>query len=245
MKYIAAASIFAIAIIIGCIPLIFTRSNKLKSLLDYCNALTTGLFLGVGLTHLLPEAVEHFIENSSDQITSIFVVCAATAIILHAIEHTGKKIAKNRSNHAHWISYFLIIVLSIHSVLEGFVLGFELNPKYEMTMFIAIMAHKGAASFSLITNMLTNYISRYRTIVCLILFSITTPAGILLGKNMLDINLANTNNLIQPYFDSMAAGTFIYIAISNNPYSVEKHRAINISLAIFGFLMMAFLSSFI
>jgi len=234
MKYIAAASIFAIAIIIGCIPLIFTRSNKLKSLLDYCNALTTGLFLGVGLTHLLPEAVEHFIENSSDQITSIFVVCAATAIILHAIEHTGKKIAKNRSNHAHWISYFLIIVLSIHSVLE-----------YEMTMFIAIMAHKGAASFSLITNMLTNYISRYRTIVCLILFSITTPAGILLGKNMLDINLANTNNLIQPYFDSMAAGTFIYIAISNNPYSVEKHRTINISLAIFGFLMMAFLSSFI
>lgn len=246
MKILAATSIFVIAIVMGSIPLFFARSNKLKSLLEYCNALTTGLFLGVGLTHLLPEAVEHFQEHGiQGSPTSVFIVCAATAIALQIIEKTGKKIANNNNSHAHWLSYFLIIILSIHSILEGLVLGFELNPKYEMTIFLAIMAHKGAASFSLITNMITSNIQRYKTIISLFFFSLTTPIGVILGKNMLDINLIGAHTLLQPYFDSMAAGTFIYIAITNNPYTSKNTKNINAVLAILGFVIMAFLSSFI
>jgi len=246
MKIIAAISIFVIALVMGAIPLIFARSARLKSLLTYCDALTTGLFLGVGLIHLLPEAIEHVIEQQlPGSLTGIFTTCAATAIFLQAIEHTGKKIARHSNDHSSWISYFLIVILSIHSALEGIVLGVELSPKYEMTLFVAIMAHKGAAAFSVITNMLTNDISRYKAITALVFFSLATPLGILLGKNLLDTHWIEANHYIQPYFDAMAAGTFIYVAISHNPYRKAQHHAINISLSILGFLAMAFLSSYI
>ena len=90
MKIIAAVSILIIALVMGAIPLIFARSSRLKPQLTYCDALTTGLFLGIGLIHLLPEAIEKQLPGS---LTGIFSICAATAIILQAIEHTGKKLA--------------------------------------------------------------------------------------------------------------------------------------------------------
>lgn len=241
MKIIAAVSILVIALVMGAIPLIFTRSSRFKSKLTYCDALTTGLFLGIGLIHLLPEAIEKQLPGS---LTGIFSICAATAIFLQVIESTGKKIANHKNNHSFWISYFMVVILSIHSVLEGFVLGVELNPKYEMSLFIAIMAHKGAAAFSVITNMLTNHISRHKSIIALVLFSLATPIGILLGKNLLDTHWIEANQYIQSHFDAMAAGTFIYLAISHNPSRKVKHHTINIGLSILGFLAMAFLSRF-
>lgn len=246
MKIIAAVSIFLIAFIVGAIPLIFVRSRRLKSLLTYCDALTTGLFLGIGLIHLLPEAIEQVItQQPPGSITAIMVICAATTILMYTIEYTGKKMARQNSLHSAWVSYLLMIVLSIHSVLEGLVLGIESDTKYVMTLFIVIMAHKGAAAFSVITNMLMNHISRYKTIISLVLFSLATPLGILLGKTLLDTHWIETNRHIQPYFDAMAAGTFIYVAISHNPNRNAHNRAINISLSIFGLLAMAFLSRFI
>ncbi|MEE3003229.1 MAG: ZIP family metal transporter, partial [Pseudomonadota bacterium] len=130
MKYFAATAIFFVGLIIGSIPLFFSSSKKLKALLEYCEALTTGLFLGVGLTHLLPEAVAKYLEQSppGSQPTTIFAICAGTAIVLQIMESTGRKIARKNNEHAHWLSYFLIMVLSVHSILEGLVLGFEMNP---------------------------------------------------------------------------------------------------------------------
>ncbi|MEE3002985.1 MAG: ZIP family metal transporter, partial [Pseudomonadota bacterium] len=128
-----------------------------------------------------------------------------------------------------------------HSILEGLVLGFEMNPKYEMTIFIAIIAHKGAESFLLVTNILASNMSRIKAIVGLVLFSLTTPVGVIIGENMVTAQLPGTHNFIQPYFDSMAAGTFIYIAITNNPYS-SRFNAI---LALIGFCTIAFISSII
>lgn len=246
MKIIAAVSIFLIAFVIGAIPLIFVRSRRLKSLLTYCDALTAGLFLGIGLIHLLPEAVEQVIaQQPPGSTTAVIALCTATTILMYAIEYTGKKMARQNSLHSAWISYLLMIVLSIHSILEGLVLGIESDTKYVMTLFIVIMAHKGAAAFSIITNMLMNHIARYKIIISLVLFSLATPLGILLGKTLLDTNWLETNRYIQPYFDAIAAGTFIYIAISHNPYRNPHNHTVNISLGIFGLLAMAFLSYFI
>ena len=63
MKDIAIVSTFIISILTGVLPILFNQSYKMKTFLHYCDALTVGLFLGVGFTHLLPEAVEHFNEH--------------------------------------------------------------------------------------------------------------------------------------------------------------------------------------
>lgn len=241
MKYTAAISILTIAIAIGSIPLIFSRSERLKSPLEYCNGLTNGLFLAVGLTHLLPESISQYIlAAKTNSPWTIIAICIMTIAALRIIENIGNTVTTNYNNNSHWLSYLLILVFSLHSILEGLILGFELNPQYEMTIFIAIMAHKGAEALSLITNMITHGFSRYKTIFYLVFFSLTTPLGILIGKNMIDLNMTGSNSEVIAFFNSMAAGTFIYIALTNNTCLCNKN--VNSFLMAIGFLFMTLIS---
>lgn len=246
MKEIAGLSIFMIAIILGSTPILFSESRAFKSSLVYCNAVTTGLFLSIGLTHFLPDALDLYAQVSpSSSNTLIFIICAATALTMQIIEQTGKKI--NSKTKRAWLPYFLMMLLSIHSLLEGFVLGIEVNPKYALTIFIAILFHKGAEAFSITTNMLANNISKRSCIISLAFFSLVTPIGIIIGSFILNINWIQTDNMIQPYFDALAAGTFIYMAIENAHYKQNKNsnKIILVILAILGFLAMSAISNII
>lgn len=243
MKTFAAVAIFAVTLLMGAVPIAFSSSKKLKSLLNYCNALTTGIFLSIGLIHLLPEAVERFTASSTNDPTVIFIYCAATALVLQVIETIGKRISKE--DNSKYLPYFLAVVLAIHSILEGCVLGFESNPSYAVAIFIAIIAHKGAESFSLITNMVTHNISRNISIAVLIIFSFMTPIGIFTGAFLINSSWIKANNVLQPYFNAAAAGTFIYMAINNKSYKNKNNITIHIALALIGFTFMAILSHYI
>lgn len=245
MKGLAGFAIFMIAIIIGSMPILFSGSRGFKSALVYCNAVTTGLFLSIGLTHFLPDALESYALINPSSNTLIFVICASTALTMQILEQTGKKI--NSKVKRTWMPYFLMLLLSIHSLLEGFVLGIEVNPKYAFTIVVAILFHKGAEAFSITTNMLANNISKKSAIVSLLLFSLVTPTGIVIGAEMLNTSWIQTDNIIQTYFGAIAAGTFIYMAIENVHYKQNKksNKIMLVTLAILGFLSMSVISDII
>lgn len=239
-------STFIVSITIGSLPIFFVKVNKFKSLIKYSDNLTRGLFLGIGLTHLLPEAANSFIQNNpNSSSTFIYIVCASVAILLQGFEEATKRISSKKTCYSSWMPYFLMIVLSIHSLLEGFVLGIESNFKYAMTIFIAIMAHKGAETFSLITSMVTNKIKTTITSTCLVTFSLITPIGIALGNYLTSNSLMIDNYSIQPFFDAMAAGTFIYMSISHNKCRIHSSGILSNVISGIGFLIMAVLSQFI
>ena len=54
--------IWAIAFVFGLLPLCFNNCRKDLRLLNYANAFSAGIFLGIGFFHLMPEASESF-EN--------------------------------------------------------------------------------------------------------------------------------------------------------------------------------------
>ena len=54
--------IFTISLIFGLLPLCFNNCRKDLRLLNYANAFSAGIFLGIGFFHLMPEATENF-EN--------------------------------------------------------------------------------------------------------------------------------------------------------------------------------------
>jgi zinc transporter 1/2/3 len=54
--------IWAISFIFGLLPLCFNNCRKDLRLLNYANAFSAGIFLGIGFFHILPEATENF-EN--------------------------------------------------------------------------------------------------------------------------------------------------------------------------------------
>lgn len=239
MKELAGLAIFMISIIIGSIPILFSQYREFKSALVYCNAVTTGLFLSLGLTHFLPDALASYAKINPSSNTMIFIICAATALTMQIIEQTGKKI--NSKVGRAWLPYFLMFLLAIHSLLEGFVLGIEIDPKYALSIVIAILIHKGAEAFSITTNMLANNLTKKATVISLALFSLVTPFGITIGAYILNSSWIRTDHIIQTYFDAIAAGTFIYMAIENVHYKQHKksNKIILVTLAILGFLLMA------
>ena len=54
--------IFTISLIFGLLPLCFNNCRKDLRLLNYANAFSAGIFLGIGFFHLMPDATENF-EN--------------------------------------------------------------------------------------------------------------------------------------------------------------------------------------
>ena len=236
MKYLEAFFIFLSSIILAIIPLQMKKDISLKSSIKYCNALTNGLFLGIALTHFLPEAVHHFKENYPNKsILFIFLTVAAGIFLIWLFENVSRKIADKNFIQQSWTSYLALIILSIHSIIEGLVLGLEINPKYEITIFLAIIAHKSIETFSLVMNMIRNNIVRNKIIAAIFFFSITTPIGIIIGKSFLEVNVFQQHSHIKAYFDAVASGTFIYIALSHKT-NISKY--VNLFLSLVGFTLM-------
>jgi len=62
IKIVYLITIWIISFIFGLLPLCFNNCRKDLRLLNYANAFSAGIFLGIGFFHLLPEATENF-EN--------------------------------------------------------------------------------------------------------------------------------------------------------------------------------------
>lgn len=107
--------------------------------------------------------------------------------------------------------YILFIAFGIHALSEGLAIGLTKTFNDWLGIFIAIFAHKWAEALSLGISFLKE-IDVYgwkNRVYCLIIFSLSTPIGVLLG-----VFLMSVNKLYQSVFLGIAAGTFIYIACS-------------------------------
>ena len=82
-----------------------------------------------------------------------------------------------------------------------------------LVIFLAIIAHKGAAAFALIVDFQRNGLPQARITRVLILFASMTPLGIVLGTVLDRLLAASYGRLFEGIFDSLAAGTFIYVAV--------------------------------
>jgi zinc transporter 1/2/3 len=81
-----------------------------------------------------------------------------------------------------------------------------------LTIFIAIMAHKAMAGFALGVNYRRTGASLRRTVRVAALFASMTPAGILAGTAIYALISIGGRDLFEAIFNSIGAGTFLYIA---------------------------------
>ena len=111
--------------------------------------------------------------------------------------------------------YMLTVVLSVHSLIAGIALGAETTVSMAAIILFAILAHKGSAAFALGVSLLRAGIPAGRVRRIVLLFSITTPAGIMLGAGLTQLMTGAGEALFEAGFDALAAGTFLYVAISH------------------------------
>ncbi len=212
-KVILAIIVFLVAIIGGLWPFI-KKINHLTSEeiteFDFPvgESVASGIFLGAGLLHMLPDAVKDFSKAGYDY-PFAFLIAGASFLLLLLLEHISVSLKHHSAQLFSSIALLTVTMLSIHSFLEGAAVGLAASFATTIIIFIAIIAHKGAASFALSINLNRSHIGLTYRIIAFSIFVLMTPLGIFSG----DWILATTQHgtLLTPIFSSLAAGTFLYI----------------------------------
>ena len=102
-----------------------------------------------------------------------------------------------------------MIALSVHSLFEGIDVGITHTLEDVWTLLLAIALHKGAAACSLGISLVKTFPDDFALCRWLVFtFALATPLGIIIGMNIPD------SPVMDVVFNSLAAGTFLYIACS-------------------------------
>uniref|UniRef100_A0A0K0G3E1 Zinc transporter ZIP2 (inferred by orthology to a human protein) n=1 Tax=Strongyloides venezuelensis TaxID=75913 RepID=A0A0K0G3E1_STRVS len=164
-------------------------------------------------------------------------------------EEYGEEIPPHYEEHVNAVGNVLksitfTLIISVHSVLEGFALGVQ-NKKISMyTLFASLVLHKGVEAFSVGLQVAKTNLKRKRFVVfSIMIYSLTTPLGALLGVILrsANFNIVLKDGLIF-VFESLAAGTFLYVTFFEilAHEKANKFNTLKQLLAIFiGFLMIS------
>jgi zinc transporter ZupT len=226
--------IFAVAMI-GALPPLYRKWSSRQ--LHLFIAFGAGVFLGAIFLHLLPDALADGSSSAASGtiLLGFLLILLVERIILGRHElHCDDGCA-----HRHEIvGITAMIGLSVHSLTAGFGLGVGMtNPEIGLIIFIAIIAHKATAAFSLSTIFHLADFSIRKTLVLIFLFSLMTPLGALITlpfiESLREINLAVPTGL--------TAGTFLYVATIDllpEAFHSDKERASTFIWLIFGVFIM-------
>lgn len=203
-----ALIIFAITVAAGSIPFIMKLQNPDRFDFPAGEALANGVFLGAGLVHMLSNSASNFIGLGFSYPWA-FVISGATFLLFLLSEHIGFFVEGNHKNQSLFIALTSTVMLSIHSFFAGAALGISDSYALAIIIFLAIIAHKWAASFSLSLYINKTSLKLSTRVIYFLVFSLMVPLGVFFGD--LVHHHYVSNKLLQPIFSSIAAGTFIYL----------------------------------
>ena len=218
IKVLSGFSVLAVGIIGGLIPLLVAARQTSRRFFSLGNALAGGIFLGVGLMHLLPEADEVLSEMYDYPLAAL--LAAAGMVTLLWVDRVLFEAAR-RSSGGEGVNrrprriypVVLLIALSIHSLVAGVALGLEPEVAASVLVVIGILLHKGSAAFALMVSAHSAGMEKRGLRVLLTTFVLMTPLGILVGTLAAEILEGRLAELSEGVFNALAAGTFIYVAI--------------------------------
>ena len=246
LKISAVVLIFATGMAGGMLPVRFELGEVGRQRLILGNSFSAGVFLGAGLLHMLPDALDQFSGFAGHIEYPVCALTCAAGFLLILLLEKGllgghEEVGTARSENAFY-PYVLLLVLSIHSLIAGASLGLEEAFLASLAIFIAIIAHKGAAAFSLGVSLRQGEFSRGIHVRLIILFSIMVPVGVLLGSMFSTIFSGTLDVIFEGIFDALAAGTFLYVGIleiMSEVFEEKQHNWAKLVLVFIGFTLMA------
>ena len=136
----------------------------------------------------------------------------------------------------------LMISLSVHSLIAGIALGTEEMLTKALVLLIAILTYKLSAVFALEVNLHRTGLHKTPSFrKASSFFGFITPVGIFVGLVLTAILNARAEQLITVAFDSLTAGSFLYIAFSDileEEFISQEDRLFKFVLVTIGFAAM-------
>lgn len=231
-KITAGLVLFLITAMVIIYPIRLRAYPKHNRPLELADAFASGIFLGAGLFHMLPDAIKSFSLVFPDSPVPIAeFLCAGGFLLLLFLERLSNFFAAAHQK-AKTFSYMLIFILVIHALIEGTVLGVNNTLTAASVIFIAILAHKSSESFALAVSLNRSEIKLSHIIFIIILFSLMTPLGIVLGTYFSDAMQSSRSQFLTAGFNAFAAGTFLYMSTLHH---VNHHHSEHESENLFEF----------
>lgn len=203
-------------------------------------ALACGVFLGAGLIHMLGDADKDFDEIGIDYPWAT-VICGSVILTLLYLEHLGTRLSARGDDGSKLLPMLTVAVLSIHSFLVGAALGSSSEAAITIVIFIAVVAHKGAAAYSLGVELARSALSRGAAVLAFAVFVGLFPVGAGIGTFVQAAKEAHP--LWEPIFASMAAGTLLFLGtlhgLAANTLIARCHNRADFFFVVLGFAIMA------
>ena len=133
--------------------------------------------------------------------------------------------------------------LSVHSLFEGIATGMASDTGDLVSLIVAIVLHKWAAAMSLGISMSRSLGDNKVMIISLLtIFSLATPIGIIIGAATM-----GQSEITDVIFNSLAAGTFVYIACSEviiEEFSLPNAKFVKMLVFLFGIVLITVITYF-
>jgi zinc transporter 1/2/3 len=211
-KFIAGILILLVSLVSVIYPIRARVYPTHNHILELGDAFASGIFLGAGLFHMLPDAIASFSEIfPTIHYPLAESICAGGFLFLLFLERLSHLSATDKS-HTHSLPYMLAIILIVHSLIEGAALGVNSGLAAASIIFVAIIAHKGSESFALAVILNRSQLSFKAILSIILIFSIMTPIGIGLGTTLTSYLHSQNGAFITALFNAFAAGTFLYMS---------------------------------
>ena len=245
LKLLAIVLLLGLALLGGILPLRVAKWEQADKWFSLSNAFAGGLFLSVGLIHLIGEADEGFVEAGVHDVYPFGLLLASAAFLgILLLENviareggaedervevgsTAVPVEVEDKSDAGLRARLLVILLSIHSLIAGMAIGAETTVAATVAILIAIIAHKGPEGYALGLSLYEAGRERSDLIRTVLLYSLMTPIGIVIGMLLAEILTGEAQILAEAIFDGLAGGTFLYIAtlgILKEEYAKPEYR---------------------
>ncbi len=232
MTELQALALYTLAILGGAIaggivPLVgpMRRSDLLLSF-------SAGVMLGASFFHMLPDAVELGGARTIPAVLLGFLalyllerlvlvhICAEPALnaalsaatVHQPHDHLGHVHGDETGCEVHTLGLAAWIGMSLHTMVDGFALGAANHEAgLGLLVFVAILAHKIPASFSLSAILRAEGTGRARALGMNALFALMVPVG---AGVYLALRSAVAMERFTAYALAFSAGTFLHLALS-------------------------------
>lgn len=231
VKVLFAAVVAAIGLTGTLLPGVLREQASSERALAISDTFAGGVLGGAGLLHLLPNGIDNFhvvfprlgyplgLLLAGVGFLLILLIEGVIATDRPAPEGNPRSPAVQHEPGGHVDSrhqapspVILLMVLSVHSVILGLALGAQTALAGTVVVFLAVVAHKAAAGFALgVGYERAGFVHRH-AIPQLAFFSAMTPLGIVVGAGVGVALTGDASVLFEAIFDSLGAGTFVYIA---------------------------------
>lgn len=170
-------------------------------------AVASGVFLGAGLLHMFPRAMDGF-SRLGIHYPVAFLLAGGLFLILLLLEQECRFVYKHKGQNSKQFAILALCFLSFHSLLVGMALGLSHSYAILVLLLLAVLLHKWAASFALAIRLAKSGFHHYIMWLLFLVFALMVPTGILLGMGV--VRFLHQEALVLPIVTSLAAGTFMY-----------------------------------